>query len=72
MAHCEQCGRETDYLFKGTVTTQATQYGFPQGQRGRPKVKPVGLIDVQREGDVCAPCRPPSNLEIEEILAGPS
>ncbi len=65
MPFCEQCGRQTDYLFRGVVITQATRYGCAPGSR---ELKPIGLVDVHRDGMVCLPCRPPSNLEIKEIL----
>lgn len=61
---CEQCERKTDYVFKGTIVSKATRYS-----RG-PKPKPLGLIDVHREAMVCQRCRPPSNLEIQELLEG--
>lgn len=59
---CEQCYRKTDYLFQGTVVSKATRYS-----RG-PKPKPLGIVDVMRDGQVCQRCRPPSNLEIQELL----
>jgi hypothetical protein len=61
--HCEQCGRETEYLFPGQVVNKATRYS-----RG-PRPKPIGLVDVYRDAMVCQRCRPPSNLEILEMLA---
>lgn len=68
MSQCEQCHRLTDYLFAGIVVTQATRYVKANGKR--PKVKAIGLVDVHREGLVCFRCRPPSNVEIEEMLEG--
>jgi hypothetical protein len=58
---CESCGRKTEYLFDGFVVQKATRYN--------PKTKkPIGLVDVHRDAKVCQRCRPPSNLEIQEIL----
>ena len=61
--HCENCGRETEYLFDGIVISKATRFDLNTK-------KPIGVVDVHREGQVCQRCRPPSNLEIEEILNG--
>lgn len=61
---CEQCGRKTDYLFKGEVVTKATRYSHG------PRPKPIGVVDVHRDAMVCLPCRPLSNLEIAELLEG--
>jgi hypothetical protein len=58
---CEQCGRETEYLFDGFVVNKATRYD-PRTK------KAIGTVDVHRDAKVCQRCRPPSNLEIVEIL----
>jgi hypothetical protein len=50
--HCEQCGRETEYLFPAPVTKPC--HAHPGGHT--------------RDGLVCHACRPPSNLEIQEML----
>lgn len=69
MKHCEQCGRQTDYLFRGTLTTKATSYGIdPNSKARKPRVIALGLVDVHRPAEVCQRCRPPSNLEKKEIL----
>lgn len=65
--HCEQCGRETEFLFDGVLTEKRTRYEFPNGDRSK-KPKAVGFIDVHRDAKVCQRCRPPSNLEIQELL----
>ena len=49
---CGQCGRPTEYLFPGPVTKPCNVH--PNGHT--------------REGLVCMRCRPPSNLEIQEML----
>jgi hypothetical protein len=65
-SHCEQCARETEFLFDGFVTSKATQYGF-KGKSKRPQT--IGMVDVERPGKVCQRCRPLSNLEIIEEAA---
>jgi hypothetical protein len=62
--HCENCGRQTEYLFPGVVTGKATRY--VKTRTGRVKAK--GTVDVERDGMVCLPCRPLSNLEIQELV----
>lgn len=62
--HCEQCGRQTEYLFPGIVTGKATRY--VKTRTGR--VMKRGTVDVERDGMVCLVCRPPSNLEILEMM----
>lgn len=63
MSQCEACARETDYLFAGVITSEATRYS------PGPNPKPLGVVDVERDGRVCFRCRPLSNLEIEETHA---
>lgn len=58
---CEACGRKTEYLFDGMIYTKATRYHPITKKR-------IGLIDVERSAKVCQRCRPPSNLEIAEML----
>lgn len=65
--HCEQCGWETEYLFAGVVTAKATRYS--RGVGGRSRSRAIGVVDVQRDGMVCMRCRPPSDLEIKEMLS---
>lgn len=62
---CENpdCNRETDYLFKGAVTSKATRYE----KRGA-HIKRLGVVKQTREAMVCFRCRPASNLEKREIL----
>src|SRR4051812_15889089 len=62
---CEQCGRQTDYLFAGYVVAKATRY-----KRHAGTILDARLVDVRRDAMVCQRCRPPSNLEKKEILAG--
>lgn len=68
--YCENCGRETEFLFDGFV--------LPLGRDNEPQewsgtvfeisVFELGKRGLQpKPGKVCLRCRPPSNLEIAEI-----
>lgn len=63
---CENCGRETEILFEGEIEVEKTVMVRAYGYDARRKVaKPVR---VKVGGKVCFRCRPPSNLEVQEIL----
>lgn len=72
---CANCGRETDYLFDGFIYPDVAEAQAKQ----RVKKHKGTVLDnrlaqalstpFQTEpADVCQRCRPPSNLEIEEML----
>lgn len=66
--YCENCGLETEFLFHGWVLPLGSD-GEPQKWKGT--VFEVSVFEVEPfEGKVCQRCRPPSNLEIQEILNG--
>jgi hypothetical protein len=65
--HCENCGHDTEYLFEGFV--------YPVNDKGEPLSAEQTAAMMTLSGpfqttpsQVCMRCRPPSNLEIEEIL----
>ena len=65
-AKCYECDRETEYLFPATrMVTLLTGW-----RRGAYPYKPRIPVYHQfmKIGLVCQRCRPPSNLEIQEIL----
>lgn len=67
MPWCENCDRETEFLFDGEVEVTRNVLCRDYGNDARRKVpKP---FQVKVSGKVCQRCRPPSNLEIQEILS---
>lgn len=76
--HCQNCGRDTEYLFAGFVYPDVAE---AQAKKRVKKHKGTVLDNrlvqalstpFQAEpAEVCWACRPPSNLEIEEMLRNP-
>lgn len=64
---CENCGRDTDVLFDGFITPQTPNYR-PGTVFDKHLVALCSAFQTT-PARVCLQCRPPSNLEIEEILA---
>jgi hypothetical protein len=72
---CENCGRETEYLFPGFIypevaearaTTRVTKHrGTVLDDR---LVRALSSPFQTEAAEVCMRCRPPSNLEIQEML----
>jgi hypothetical protein len=67
--HCENCGRDTEVLFDGFI--------YPVDDKGEPlspeqtaAMRALSSVFQVERGQVCMRCRPPSNLEIEEVLNG--
>lgn len=64
---CDNCGLETEYLFDGFI--------YPVNDKGEP-LSPEATAAMMAlsapfqvtPGQVCFRCRPPSNLEVQELL----
>ena len=69
---CGACGRKTEFLFPAMIEkTIPAVFDKPAGKkfrRTRRALAKAATRTVTVEGKVCATCRPPSNLEILEML----
>ena len=63
---CDNCYRETEFLFEGFVLPLGKDH-IPQ--KFRNTVMALSAPFQTTPGKVCFRCRPPSNLEIQEILS---
>lgn len=73
-SQCGNCGRDTDYLFEGfkdpPQMAAVELYQFRGKPATKAQVRALCEPFSTERTMVCMACRPPSNLEIEEILHG--
>lgn len=70
LPHCENCGRETEYLFAGVKAPPpppdpSTLRRFKGDMRLALALSAPFMAEA---AEVCFQCRPPSNLEIKELV----
>lgn len=70
-AFCENCGRVTEVLFDGFKLPLAFEtVRFTLGEAAARRQLAVSVPFLTETARVCMRCRPPSSLEVREILEG--